>query len=450
MAEERADRLYKRKRLKNPNDPNQYIDIPVIYTAMFKTMAEQAQERILHIKNGTDGGTRQVRIQTIINPADDDMIIKVERIQSLITKTVQEQAQDHRWYIKNTEPPPATAPDGELLDDPSHERKHFVRYTGTHVVNGVPQDSHNIWCDVELIDVLKIKCMAEQAQEYLLYTKWPDPAQQETVSDPQDPFQPLTIAICNPELELIEGPQQDAEGNEIDPPYRLDPFQNIVNIHWNPIETLQPLALVFIIPGSSGAGDSFANYAWPGITVNPTPPPPGFTGTFLSDISAHVGCTTSFQFPVSPTPIVGGLPGTSTGPNSSVLQFFHLSNPQSGGLWPESASGLPFESSSAGGSSINIVFEYGVFNSGNVQRWEFTDVGGLQRFTGAILPAPTEMETTTVNCGAFTFTCDGTPFGQTGDLTFHTYKVTEERSLGPAPSKYYIAHMDSELGHPTG
>ncbi len=241
MADERADRLYKRKRLYNPNDRTQYIDIPVIYTATFKTMAEQAQERAWYIKNGIDGGTREVRVQQVRNPHDATMRIDVERIQSMITKTTTEQAQEHRWYIKNTEPPPATAPDGELIDDPSHELKHFVRYIGKNA----EQDDEEIWCDVELIDVLKIKCTTEQAQEYLLYAKWPDPAQQDAVSDSEDPFQPLTIAICNPELELLVGQEVDSEGNVIDPPYRLDPFQNIVNIHWSTATSPPPEQLFF-------------------------------------------------------------------------------------------------------------------------------------------------------------------------------------------------------------
>ncbi len=452
MADEQAERLYKRKRLKNPNDENQYIDIPVIYKATFKTMAEQAQERAWYIRNDTDGGTRKVRVQTVKNPNDTSQQINVERIESLLTKTVTEQAQEHQWYIKNDEPPPATWVEGEgLVDNPSHEKKHFVRYTGKKLVDGEPQDDPGTWCDVELIDVLKLKCTTEQAQEYLLYARWPDPDQQDPVVDPQDPFQPLTTATCDPELELIEGPQTDDAGVEFDPPYRLDPFQNIVNIHWSTHSLIQPVFLVFIIPGATGAVDFFANYDWPDIDVHAETPPSNAVNYFLSFVSALVGCTTNVQTVLGVRVPVSGLPGTTFPGGSSSLEFFRLFNPQLDDIWPESALGLPFEGSSVAGMTVNIVFEYSTFSASDIQRWEYYlpgGAGGLQRFTGGLMPGAIQHESTSVDCSAFSFTMDGHPYEHTGPLTFHTFRVTEERSLGPVPSKYYIAHMESELGHP--
>ncbi len=234
MADEQADRLYKRKRLRDPNDPlgAYYIDVPVIYRATFKTMAEQAQERNWYVDNSEANEVRRIRVQTVRNPNDQNMRIDVERIQSIDTKTMAEQAQEHRWFIVNDDPPPAVADGETLIDDPSHEKKHFVRYQGRRIEAGEPVDEPEAWVDIELIDTLKIHCAAEQHQDYLLYPRWPRPEDQDAVGDAEDPFQPLTLAICPEDLELIEGPQTTPAGNKIDPPYRLDPFQNIVNIHW--------------------------------------------------------------------------------------------------------------------------------------------------------------------------------------------------------------------------
>ncbi len=247
MADEQADRLYKRKRLRDPDNPSAtyYIDVPVIYKANFKTMAEQAQERLFFIDNSFTGD-RKTRTQTVRNPQHPTMRVECERIQRIKTKTLAEQAQEHFWYIVNDDPPPAHADGSFFNDNPSHEKKHFVRYQGKRLEAGEPVDEPDAWVDIELIDTIKIHCPTEQHQDYLLYPRWPRPEDQDPVDDAEDPFQPLTLAICNEDLELIEGPD-----NDIDPPYRLDPFQNIVNVHWPREEGVVEQIFIFRRYGAS-------------------------------------------------------------------------------------------------------------------------------------------------------------------------------------------------------
>lgn len=218
MAELADGRVYKRKRLKDSTDENTYLDIPVIYEAKFKSMVDQAQEFFVYFDNSINS-SRKVHTKRVTNNKDSSQYIDVERIDEWNIKITQEQAQESIFVMTNTDPPPIQ-PDGS--NHPAHQKVHYVRFFKDNDANS------DVWCDIELIDELKIKCMAEQAQEYTWFMKHPELG--DIVDDP-DAAYPLTKGYCDPGLELAS-----AEGG-IDPPYRTDPFQNIININWFAEET---------------------------------------------------------------------------------------------------------------------------------------------------------------------------------------------------------------------
>jgi hypothetical protein len=211
MAEQ-ADRVYKRKRIKKPTDDSVFVDIPILTQAKFVTAAEQYQDRWVYLKNDSSSH-RKTRIQRVTNPNSGDYV-DVERLGSFFVKTLQEQAQEYEYIIKNDDPAPIQ-PDGS--DNPAHEKKHVVRfYPDNDTTSGT-------WADLELIDELKITSATEQYQEYRIILRNPDPG--DPAPDSGVPYD-VTVGFCDSSLELYA----DDEG--FDPPYRLDPFRNIVNINF--------------------------------------------------------------------------------------------------------------------------------------------------------------------------------------------------------------------------
>lgn len=191
MAELAEYRIYKRKRIKNPNDESMYVDIPVIYEARFKSMVDQAQEFFVYFDN-SENSSRKVHTKRVYNNQDSSQYVDAERIEEFNIKIMQEQAQESVFVMNNNDPPPMQ-PDGS--NNPSHEKTHVVRF----YKENDPQNE--IWVDIEMIDQLKINCMQEQAQEYIWFMKHPEIGS--VVSDPNVSYE-VTIGYCDPSLELAQ------------------------------------------------------------------------------------------------------------------------------------------------------------------------------------------------------------------------------------------------------
>lgn len=191
MAELAEYRLYKRKRIKNPADETMFVDIPVLYEARFKSMAQQAQEFFVYFDN-SGNSSRKVHTRRVLNNLQPSQYVDVERIDEWNIKTMQEQAQEATFVLSNNDPPP-TQPDG--TNNPSHEQTHVVRFYKDN------DPGSDIWVDVELIDCLKIKCIQEMAQEYEWYTKHPELGN--AVENPGVIYA-VTVGYCDPSLELVE------------------------------------------------------------------------------------------------------------------------------------------------------------------------------------------------------------------------------------------------------
>jgi hypothetical protein len=149
-------------------------------------------------------------VQTLHN-SQGTGTIDVERIKSFFTKSAADQYQETEWAMVNTDPPPIQ-PDAS--DNPAHEKKHVVRYFKDN------DTSQLSWVDVEQIDQLNAILPQDQYQEYQLYilnADKGDPVQNSGVS------YDVTVGFCDSSLDMA--PKEDG----FDPPYRIDPLQNIVN-----------------------------------------------------------------------------------------------------------------------------------------------------------------------------------------------------------------------------
>lgn len=204
-----ADRKLARIRVALPS--GKHVDIPVIQKASFVVAADQYQGHDVYFRN--DANTdRQVRVQAVRSVESSSQTINVERIKKFQAKTIAEQAQDRDYIVKNEDPPPIQL-NGDLF--PAHEKVHYVRF---YADGDTDQDA---WVDVELIDKLKIICPNEQYQEWQVYCRHDEPG--DFIADSRVPY-PVSEGTCPPDLDLLTG-------DGINPPYRLDPFQNIVTFN---------------------------------------------------------------------------------------------------------------------------------------------------------------------------------------------------------------------------
>jgi hypothetical protein len=213
MAEQ-ADRKLKRKKIKikkSDDSDGESVDVPVIYDATFVTAADQYQEGHLFFKNDSGDTSRKVHTQRVTNQDTNDYV-DVERIDSFFTKTAADQYQETEWPLKNKDPPPIQ-PDG--TDNPAHQKKHVVRFFKNNDKNS------KTWVDIEQIDQLNAILPQEQYQEYQLYMRNAEIG--DSVDNSGVPYD-VTVGFCDPDLD-------QADDYDSDPPYRIDPLQNIVNVH---------------------------------------------------------------------------------------------------------------------------------------------------------------------------------------------------------------------------
>ncbi len=126
---------------------------------------------------------------------------------------------------------------------------HYVRYCKNN------DPGSEVWIDVELIDRAKITCMAEQAQEYLFYLKHPPIDQDIPLGSVVPDIYNPTFATCNLDLPLI------ADGQA---PWRFDPFQNPVNVNWQPPTQGSHGAFQFVIicSGPNPQPFNWYSYQW--------------------------------------------------------------------------------------------------------------------------------------------------------------------------------------------
>lgn len=266
MAELADGRVYKRKRIKDPTDANNYIDIPVLYQANFKTMQEQAQESVLYFNNSSTS-SRKIHTRRVTNP-NDGSYVDVERIDEWYSKTAAEQAQERTHILKNIDPPPMQ-PDGG--NDPSHEKTHIVRYYKNNAAG-----SQKTWVDVELIDELKIIDASSQYQEWIWYAKHPELDM--PISDSSVPYA-VTVGYCDPSFELA--PLETS----FDPPYRLDPLRNIINCKWSeePTGTGGVIYIFWIRAWYESLAESHALTQWAWLQMEPDDPPYTLRGPWEVD-----------------------------------------------------------------------------------------------------------------------------------------------------------------------
>lgn len=186
------------------------VYIPVIQSIQFKDDTNRGQQSLYTFDNDVTS-SRVAHSHTITASSGD--YIQVERIDEFKMKDDVRRGQQFWHSIYNNDPPPATE---STIGQEPHNKVHYIRYYASNVQGGYT------WVDVEVIDELHVKDDVQRGQQtHFILTGNPPAGTPEPNSGPYYP----TFAECDPSLQIV-----NAFGGTLDPPYRLDPFQNIVRI----------------------------------------------------------------------------------------------------------------------------------------------------------------------------------------------------------------------------
>lgn len=185
-----ASRVVRSIKIKNPDDDSQYIPLKVIDEISFRDL--RFQEYVYSFENGPYAA-RQVRVESV-----GDSELQVERIEALSTLDEKERFQQYVWEYLAEEPP-----------------RHLVTHDVTiYATDAQGNKNEDVWIKVRRVDKILVLDEIEGFQETEIELDWS--------TDPEYDYTNL-------------GPLYDQE-----PPYRIDPFQAIIDASWN-----DKVALVF-------------------------------------------------------------------------------------------------------------------------------------------------------------------------------------------------------------
>lgn len=166
---------------------SKYVDVPVIQEISFIDPREYYQEYRYTINNSAQSA-RQVHVVAVKNDTDTDSI-QVERIDKWPVFDLVSRAQDTIWAPDNVT--------GETETPP-----HFSTHLKTHVYRYEHPSDDTYWIESELIDSFIF--IGENGQETL-------------------------FTLQNVDAQADDSMEQIADtANGVDPPWRTDPFQNII------------------------------------------------------------------------------------------------------------------------------------------------------------------------------------------------------------------------------
>jgi len=196
MASE-TERKTSMRRIRNPDDNSQYVDVKVIDEISFFD-AKSAQEYRFVFNNHEDAD-RKVHVVTVKGTKEDeedpDFIVRVERIDEFGILDQKSDAQEYRYVMT-----------GNKDEPPVHAKTHKFKIHHKETVDGEQRD---LWIEMQRIDELSISDAKENGQERIFTLDWPD--DDEKKKDPVD---------------------STSDNTSINPPWRFDPFQDVTDVRW--------------------------------------------------------------------------------------------------------------------------------------------------------------------------------------------------------------------------
>jgi hypothetical protein len=172
-----------------------FVDVPVITKISFIDPADRYQEWQYSIENSAQG----LRLAHVDNVQGDGANLLVERVDKWVVTDIPDRVQETQLEMDNVTGADSVPP-------------HFSTHLETHVVRYKNPDDSDVWIESELIDKFIVHDPVDRGQDTIF-----------ALANPQNDDD----AQANPDDPDIS----DAGSFIIDPPWRTDPFQNIVNLH---------------------------------------------------------------------------------------------------------------------------------------------------------------------------------------------------------------------------
>lgn len=232
-----------------------YVDVPVITAISFVDRSDRGQETQHSIDNSSNSArVTHVDIVYHTNPdtsQDTTKQLPVERIDIWKVIDPKDRYQETELTLDNV-----TGADSTPPSFTTHLKTHVVRYKN-------PDDPDNTWIDSELIDEFVVVDGSDRHQETHYYLNNPQ-TDDDAQADPNDP----EISDSN---------------NGIDPAWRTDPFQNIVNIAGFTPHRHRQFRHIYFTVAYSGP--------WPPYGYNGSFSYGSTTGTITADNDSALACT---------------------------------------------------------------------------------------------------------------------------------------------------------------
>jgi hypothetical protein len=210
-------RIIKRKRVQLPSGGT--VDIPVVTQITFLDVVNQGQESEFHIEN-SGAAHRDVHVAGVPGGGEatdesgsDNSGLQVERVDVWRVLDVVDRGQESFIHLDN-----------KTIKEPPDAPPYFTTHEKTHIVKYINTPDDGNWIKSELIDRFKVLDTVDQAQEseYFLSNP-PDNTGISGLTLDTDSDGNPTVAV-DPSL-----PDISDSSNGVDPPWRTDPFQNIID-----------------------------------------------------------------------------------------------------------------------------------------------------------------------------------------------------------------------------
>lgn len=185
-----TDRTTSVRRITNPDDASVYVDLKVIDAISFVDPKSQGQETQYTLNNGSDDN-RQVHV-TNLTGTDGASKLDVERIDVFSVIDAADRGQETQFALDNSAEPP------------THLTTHDVK---------IYSDDGSCWLMVRRTDSFAVADPSDSGQETVFELDNPD----DDIGNPPDPLDP---------------PDTTWDGTDINPPWRIDPWQNIIDVSW--------------------------------------------------------------------------------------------------------------------------------------------------------------------------------------------------------------------------
>ncbi len=214
MADEHTRETYM-IRLRNPQDSHQYVDVKIITSISFTDPAEGNQQYVYRFNNHPNGDNknfRKVHTQTVMG-SDHFSTIDVERIDTWGTTNPQDNQQQTGFRMA-----------GNANEPPTAFKCHDFKIENPH--------QPGIWVVMRRIDELAVISPQGGPSGNSSAIPLSNSDHDDPTGDWPQGEKHFRLTWPDDDETNPSHLNSDDDNTDINPPYRFDPFQNLVDVHW--------------------------------------------------------------------------------------------------------------------------------------------------------------------------------------------------------------------------